>query len=156
MLLLHSGREPAMKVTELAHAEQVNANTVRHYVRIGLLNPARDPNGYHSFAAADQQRLRFILQARDPGFTLDDIKAILHEAGKGQSPCPAVRQLIEPRLKEAREKLKSMQALVDRMEHAVASWEQQPDCQPCGEHICHLIEGAASESYCSQKECDHE
>lgn len=130
-----------MKVQQLARSEKVNANTVRHYVRIGLLTPVKDASGYNHFSAEDQKRLRFILQARDLGFTLDDIQTILTEAGKGQSPCPTVRQLIEPRLVDARARLVAMQQLVERMEQAVETWQQQPDCHPCGDHICHLIEG---------------
>ena len=69
-----------MRVPELARREQVNANTIRHYVRIGLLNPAKDNSGYHRFTAAEHKRLRFILQARDLGFTLDDIHTMLQAA----------------------------------------------------------------------------
>tara|TARA_Y100000052_G_scaffold26812_1_gene32577 strand:+ start:1066 stop:1500 length:435 start_codon:yes stop_codon:yes gene_type:complete len=140
-----------MKVHELASAEQISANTIRHYVRIGLLTPPKGDNGYHRYGRREQQRLRFIRQARDLGFTLDDIQIMLRESGKGQSPCPTVRQLIEPRLKDARERLQAMQALVERMESAVASWKQQPDCQPCGEHICHLIEGHAGDDHSAEE-----
>ena len=131
-----------MKVHELARSEQVSAATIRHYVRVGLLQPRKGSNGYHVFAEPEQRRLRFIRQARGLGFTLEDIQTILQDAEKGQSPCPTVRQLIEPRLQQAREKLEAMQALVERMENAVASWQEQPDCQPCGNHICLLIEGS--------------
>ncbi|MCD8523905.1 MAG: MerR family DNA-binding protein [Saccharospirillaceae bacterium] len=131
-----------MRVMELARREQVNANTIRHYVRIGLLNPDKDDSGYHRFTAAEHKRLRFILQARDLGFTLEDIQTMLQAAEQGESPCPTVRQLIEPRLNEARARLAAMQALVGRMERAVELWAMQPDCMPCGDHICHLIEGA--------------
>ena len=130
-----------MRVQQLARQEQVNANTIRHYVRIGLLTPQKADNGYHNFSLEDQKRLRFILQARDLGFTLDDIQEILRLAGKGKSPCPTVRQLIEPRLEEAKSRLAAMQQLVERMESAMHSWQQQVDCHPCGDHICHLIEG---------------
>lgn len=130
-----------MRVQELAQAEHVSSDTIRHYVRIGLLRPAKTGNGYHAFGAADQKRLRFIRQARDLGFTLEDIENILTESEKGTSPCPTVRQLIEPRLSEARARLQAMQDLVERMEQAVQSWAAIPDCHPCGDHICHLIEG---------------
>lgn len=135
-----------MRVQDLAKLEGVNANTVRHYVRIGLLKAPKDDNGYHRFGEAERQRLRFIRQARDLGFTLEDIQTILQEAGKGKSPCPVVRHLIEPRLVEARRRLTEMQDMVLRMERAVSSWQGLPDCQPCGDHICHLIEGCESHS----------
>lgn len=143
-----------MRVQELARCEQVSADTIRHYVRIGLLRPVKKHNGYHEFTASDQHRLRFIRQARDLGFTLDDIQTILHEAGRGSSPCPTVRHLIEPRLAEARSRLQAMQALVERMEKAVASWQAMPDCHPSGDHICHLIENCdapvAAEEKCGE------
>jgi len=130
-----------MKVQQLAKQQGIKADTVRHYVRIGLLTPAKAENGYHVFSGEDQKRLRFIRSARDLGFTLDDIRQILMQSGQGQIPCPTVRQLIEPRLVDARQRLQAMQQLVTRMEDAVQSWQALPDCQPCGDHICHLIEG---------------
>jgi len=130
-----------MRVQQLAKQEQINANTIRHYVRIGLLSPGKDNSGYHHFTLDEQKRLRFILQARDLGFTLDDIQQILQESEKGESPCPTVRELIEPRLADAKAKLAAMQQLVERMENAVNDWQQKPDCHPSGDHICHLIEG---------------
>lgn len=130
-----------MRVQQLAKDTGVNADTVRHYVRIGLLTPEKSDNGYHQFTSKDARRLYFIMQARQLGFTLDDIAQILAEAERGESPCPTVRQLIEPRLTEARARLAAMQQLVERMEKAVQQWQHQPDCHPCGRHICHLIEG---------------
>lgn len=143
-----------MKVQELARQEQISADTIRHYVRIGLLQPGKADNGYHIFSGGDQKRLRFIRQARDLGFTLDDIQKILHEAGRGSSPCPTVRQLIEPRLQEARNRLQAMQALVERMESAVAGWQAMPDCYPSGDHICHLIESCDATVVAEEKSCE--
>ncbi len=136
-----------MKVAELARLESVSADTIRHYVRVGLLAPQKDGSGYHIFNRHDVSRLRFILHARDLGFTLEDIRLILDEAGKGKSPCPVVRELIEPRLSEARKRLADMQALFERMESAVTLWSSLPDCEPCGDHICHLIEGDSEQLF---------
>jgi DNA-binding transcriptional MerR regulator len=134
-----------LKVNEVAKQFGVNANTVRHYVRIGLINPPKDESGYHRFGKKEAQTLRFILNARELGFTLEDIQQLLDDASRGESPCPHARELIELRLDQARDKLASLQALVERMEQATASWQSIPDCEPCGQHICHLIEGTHHE-----------
>lgn len=134
-----------LKVNEVAKQFGVNANTVRHYVRIGLINPQKDESGYHRFGKNEAQTLRFILNARELGFTLEDIQQLLDDASRGESPCPHARELIELRLDQARNKLASLQALVERMEQATASWQSIPDCEPCGQHICHLIEGTHHE-----------
>lgn len=50
-----------MKVSELAQAGGVTAETVRHYTREGLLHPHRDPrNGYQLYHVEALSRLRFI------------------------------------------------------------------------------------------------
>lgn len=130
-----------LRVSQLAGEYRVNADTIRHYVRIGLLNPPKDESGYHRFSAREQKKLRFILTARDLGFSLDDIRTLLDDAARGESPCPHARTLIEDRLIDARKQLANLQAMVERMEDATRRWRQLPDCAPCGEHICHLIEG---------------
>jgi len=130
-----------MKASELAKKFAVNVNTVRHYVRSGLIKPEKDASGYHRFGHDEVRQLSFILRARALGFTLDDIRQLLLDATQGQSLCPHARELIEIRLKEAQQKLTDMQTLVHRMESAVEEWKVLPDCSPCGDHICHLIEG---------------
>jgi len=134
-----------LKVNEVARHFDVSPDTVRHYVRIGLLQPGKDESGYHRFLPADLKVLGFILNARELGFTLDDIRQLLDDADKGESPCPHAREMIELRLSQARQKLASLQALVSRMEEATEAWRVMPDCSPCGEHICHLIEGVNHE-----------
>ncbi|TNC91127.1 MerR family transcriptional regulator [Thalassolituus sp.] len=136
----------SLRVQEVATRFAVNADTVRHYVRIGLVQPGKDDSGYHRFNDEDLKVLGFILNARELGFTLDDIRQLLDDAGRGESPCPHARELIELRLSQARQKLASLESLVRRMEDATRAWEDMPDCEPCGEHICHLIEGAQHES----------
>ena len=136
----------SLRVQEAAQHFGVNSDTVRHYVRIGLVQPLKDDSGYHRFAEADLKVLGFVLNARELGFTLEDIRQLLDDAGRGESPCPHARELIELRLNQARSKLASLAALVQRMEEATAAWQRMPDCAPCGEHICHLIEGVHHES----------
>jgi DNA-binding transcriptional MerR regulator len=130
-----------MKVTELAGAFAVKKDTVRYYTRIGLLCPSKSlQNGYKYYGAKEQSRLRFILSARDLGFSIDDIKQIIGEADQGKSPCPTVRVLIERRLHEAEKRFVEMAKLRDKMRIAIASWHEKPDMVPCNNVICHLIE----------------
>lgn len=123
--------------TGLARQAQVPAHVVRYYTRIGLLRPTRNPaNGYQLFAEAHLKRLRFILQAKALGYTLREIGAIIQEAGRGKSPCPRVREIIERRIADNRQQLKEMQSLQRRMERALHAWAKMPD----GHTVCHLIE----------------
>lgn len=137
---------PSLTVTQLAKQLNISADTVRHYVRTGLLIPERDAhNGYKRFHREDIKRLQFILQAKTLGFSLADIQTIMDQASFGESPCPQVRTIMEARLKETEAKIAAMQATYQQMQNAMKRWQTQPDCTPTGEHICHLIEGFASQ-----------
>lgn len=130
-----------MKVTELARTAGVTAETVRHYTRQGLLRPIRDPdNGYQLFDQQDLGRLRFIQRARTLGFSLKEIAKILEHADQGDSPCPMVRDLLAARLPQIHARIQELQALAERMEHAMQDWARMPDGAPDGHSICRLIE----------------
>jgi Predicted transcriptional regulators len=137
----------SLTVTQLAKQLSISADTVRHYVRCGLINPERDPsNGYKRFHREDIKRLRFILQAKSLGFSLADIQTIMDQASYGESPCPQVRIIMEARLEETAAKIAAMQTTYQQMQDAMRRWKTQPDCTPTGEHICHLIEGFSTQT----------
>ena len=132
-----------MKVREIANRAGVDAHVVRFYTRIGLLHPDRDPHsGYRQYRQSDIRLLRFIHQAQSLGYTLKEIAQILEETGRGESPCPTVRRIIQRRVKENRERLAELLRLQERMELALVQWSRMPDGAPTGESICHLIETA--------------
>jgi len=148
----------SLTVSQLAKQLDISADTVRHYVRSGLISPERDPvNGYKRFQGEDIKRLHFILQAKSLGFSLADIQTIMDQASHGESPCPQVRVIMEARLKETAAKIAAMQATYKQMQDAMQRWQTQPDCTPTGEHICHLIEGFSHQTENFKQEgCCHE
>ncbi|NOZ09653.1 MAG: MerR family transcriptional regulator [Gammaproteobacteria bacterium] len=130
-----------MTVADLSKHSGVTSHAVRYYSRIGLLKPGRNPeNGYRIFDRTDISRLRFIRQAQSLGFTLEEVADILEESGKGNSPCPKVREILRHRIEENRHKLEELKNLQERMEHALVHWAGMPDGMPDGHSVCHLIE----------------
>jgi len=130
-----------MHVAQLAHEAGVSADTVRHYTRVGLLRPHRDPsNGYRDFGKSDLSRLRFIRSARQLGFSVDEIKQILSCSDHGDSPCARVRRLAVKHLEEVRAQLRNLREVERRLSEALELWAGLPDGTPDGEHVCILIE----------------
>ncbi|NOZ51992.1 MAG: MerR family transcriptional regulator [Gammaproteobacteria bacterium] len=130
-----------MTVSELSKAAQATPDAIRHYVRIGLLAPSRDPNnGYKLFNDDDIKKVKFICRAKGLGFTLSDIQTIFDHSNDGQSPCPAVRDIIRQRIDQNRVRMIELNALQERMDNALDQWKSMPDGEPDGEAICHLIE----------------
>ena len=130
-----------MKVKDIANAAAVNPDTVRFYTREGLLKPSRNPdNNYQQFDADDLRRLRFARKARQLGFSLPEIRAILDQAEDHHSPCPMVREVFEQRLAEVEREIRELQQLRQRMTGALQAWQHMPDGMPDGHTICRLIE----------------
>ncbi len=130
-----------LTVSELSKMTQITPDAIRHYVRIGLLIPSRDPdNGYKLFCENDIKKVKFICRAKGLGFTLRDIQTIFNHSHEGRSPCPAVRDIIRQRVDENRSRLAELNSLQHRMDDALEKWKSMPDGEPNGEAICHLIE----------------
>jgi len=135
-----------MIVNELARNSGVPPHVVRYYARIGLLEPVRDEhNGYKLFDQRDVARIRFVRQAKRLGCTLNEIRQILRDANRGQSPCPRVRQIIQRHIEANRRRIEEATALQKRMESAIRHWETMPDGMPDGHTVCYLIESFSSD-----------
>ena len=121
--------------------------TVRYYTRIGLLKPSRDlRNGYKLYKQSDKERLKFINNAKNLGFTLSEIEQILSHAEDGDTPCPLVREIVERRIRENREAIREMKRLQKRLEQAAEMWSGMEDAEPDGHSVCQLIESFAGAS----------
>lgn len=133
-----------MTASALAKRTNLPIYTVRHYTRIGLLKPSRDlRNGYRLYKTSDRERLSFISAAKELGFTLNEIEEILDHAVHGNSPCPMVREIVEKRVKQNKEKIRELKRLQVRIEKAVEMWKSMKNSEPDGHSICRLIESFA-------------
>ena len=81
-----------------------------------------------------------IRKAKRLGYSLNEIKHILEESQKGESPCPMVRDLISRRIQVNRARLEQLMKLQVRMEQALKKWATMPDGIPNGHSVCQLIE----------------
>ncbi len=136
-----------LTVTELARKSDTTQHAVRYYTRLGLLRPERDPgNAYRLYHTREINWLRFIQQAKNLGYTLNEIKEIMHDADNKQSPCPRVREILQQRIKENRCRLDQLLSLQHRMENALQQWEKMPDGMPNGNSVCYLIESISSDA----------
>lgn len=129
---------------ELAKKTDVPIFTIRHYTKIGLLKPLKNNrNGYKMYQISDSTRLKFIIAAKNLGFTLHEISEILDKANEGDSPCPMVREIVQIRLEENKRKIRELKNLQKKMESALNDWSKMKDSTPNGNSVCGLIESVA-------------
>ncbi|WP_448954971.1 MerR family transcriptional regulator [Labrys neptuniae] len=106
----------------LAKKAGVSTPTVRYYEDIGLLpSPARTAAGQRIYDPADADRLTFIKQCRDFGFSIDQVRTLLSLSTSKKRDCVETRDIAQLHLDEVRGKLAELRALERTLEGFVAS-----------------------------------
>ncbi|SCW94634.1 Cu(I)-responsive transcriptional regulator [Sphingobium faniae] len=101
-----------MNIGAASKASGVSQRMVRHYEKIGLIPaPLRRDSGYRDYADADVHRLRFIANARDLGFPIEDIRGLLGLWSNSQRASAEVKALAIARAEELGRKAEALQAL---------------------------------------------
>lgn len=121
----------AMTIGRLASAADVKIDTVRYYERSGLLAPAaRRESGYREYGHDELQRLRFIRRAQQLGFSLDEIRELLHLVDS-RGDRAEVRALAEDRLGDIERRLEQLTALRDTLRDLVRACHGHGDLSDC-------------------------
>ena len=129
----------ALTIGRLAAAAGVNLETVRYYERIRLMPaPDRTEGGHRSYAPEHRARLTFIRRARELGFSLDEIRALLGLAKPGRRSCSEVKAIASAHLQDIRAKIADLSRLADVLDEAVRRCGDGdvPDCP-----VIHVLAG---------------
>ena len=131
-------RKTGIAIGELSRRTGCNVETVRYYERIGLLPQPARRGRYRLYGTEDVARLAFVRRARELGFALDEVRALLGMATDGQAACADARRLAETHLAGVRAKIADLRAI----EVALAEAVQRCDAGEAPE--CPLIEALSS------------
>jgi len=120
-----------MNIGQAAEASGVSAKMLRHYEAIGLMpKTKRTSSNYRNYTPADVHALRFIRTARDLGFSIDDIRALLALWRDRGRPSREVKRLAERHAAELRQRIAELEAMLAALEHLGrhCHGDARPDC----------------------------
>ena len=119
----------------LAVEAGVKLETIRFYERVGVMpKPDRTEGGHRSYTQEHRKRLTFVRRARELGFSLDDVRALLHLSQPASLSCAEAETIAITHLAKVRAKL----ADLARLEGVLANTIER-----CGAHAdptCPLID----------------
>jgi MerR family mercuric resistance operon transcriptional regulator len=122
-------------IGQLAKAAGVNLETVRYYERIGwIAKPTRTSGGQRSYSSEDARHLAFVRRARELGFSIDDIRALLKLSAPGKQSCTEVQNIASAHLANVQSKL----ADLARLENILSATVDQ--CSGDGAPACPVLE----------------
>ncbi|MBD3672136.1 MAG: MerR family DNA-binding protein [Planctomycetaceae bacterium] len=99
-------------IGQVAREAGVGVETVRFYERQGLIEePSRRASGYRQFDEGVVDRLRFIREAKELGFTLNEIKELLSLKVDSSSSCADVKGRAEAKIADIEEKIRTLQRM---------------------------------------------
>jgi len=118
-----------LNIGELARVTGTKVETIRYYERIGLLPaPPRTAANYWAYSAAHVGRLSFTRRARDLGFSIEQIRALLDLSDQHDRPCEAVDLIarehlaeVDRRLADLRSLRRELSALIDQCQHGTVA-----------------------------------
>jgi MerR family transcriptional regulator, mercuric resistance operon regulatory protein len=131
MRTLTSSRAENLPIGELSKQSGVNIETIRYYERVKMLAPPpRTASGRRVYDSTDLRILVFIRRARELGFSLDEIRALLRLGGPEKASCREVREIAAHHLEDIRAKLGDLKKLERLLAKTVAlcSGKTAPDC----------------------------
>ena len=120
-----------INIGQAARASGVSAKMVRHYESLGLLGEvARTDSGYRQYRAADVHTLRFIRRARDLGFSMAEIAALLGLWQDKARASSQVKQIAQKHIANLSERIAAMQAMQRSLQALVGCChgDGRPDC----------------------------
>lgn len=120
-----------LRRAELAKQTGCNLETIRYYEKIGMLpDPPRTAAGYRVYGPAHVSRLRFILRARELGFSIEEIRGLLGLVDRGTQTCGEVKTRTEMHLADVRAKIRDLKRIERILAETASrcSGDAVPDC----------------------------
>lgn len=120
-----------MNIGEAAKASGVSAKMIRYYEQTGLMpQAARSDAGYRHYGSSDVQSLRFIRRARDLGFSVEQIAALLALWRDRDRASADVKAMALAHVAALEAKIAQLRAMAQTVEHLAdhCHGNARPDC----------------------------
>lgn len=101
-----------ISIGQVSRATEVNIETIRYYERIGILpKPARTQGRHRHYETSHVGRLKFIKRSRTLGFSLEEIRGLLHLVDGAEFTCTEVNEIAVAHLSDIRAKITDLRRM---------------------------------------------
>ncbi|MFC6260170.1 MerR family transcriptional regulator [Levilactobacillus fujinensis] len=100
-----------MKINEAAKQLRTSAWTLRYYEQVGIMAPVARTSGMRDYTATDIAQIKTILDLRDCGVTIDEIKQL-----QAENSVAGQCQILTTQAAELRAQIAQLQDSLERLE----------------------------------------
>lgn len=137
-----------ISIGQLSRRSGVKVPTIRYYETIGLLcNAGRTAGNQRRYDLTAQDRLAFIRHARDLGFSLDDIRALIALHERPDHPCAEATAIAQAQLTSVRDRIARLAKLEQELARIASA------CDGTSADRCHVLHALATHEQCQS---DHD
>ncbi len=135
-----------LSIGELSKRTKVKVATIRYYEDMGLLPQAERTRGnQRRYDRAGLERLSFIRHARDLGFSIEAIAALIALQAHPERPCAQANLIAAEQLRDVRAKLKRLEALEQELTRISARCSGEGALGDCA-----VLAALADQDLCAQ------
>ena len=121
-----------MTIGGLAKETSVGIETIRYYERRKLIEPVeRRESGYRIYNATSARKIRFIKNAQQLGFTLEEIGELLKLKVSNASRCVSVKRKAEIKIGEIDEKISVLKSMKKALTKLVSHCHEELPTDDC-------------------------
>ena len=133
-----------MTISKAAKQAGIGIDTVRFYERRGLIDQPLKPaaGGFRDYPPETVSRLRFIREAQELGFSLDEIADLLSLRADPNANCAQVQRHAEAKLAEVRRKIERLQDIGTALDRLISACPGKGALGACS--IIETLEGENS------------
>ena len=119
-----------MFITELSDKLKITPRAIRHYEEIGIISSKRLNNNYRFFDELNIDKLKFLVRARNLGFTLGECKELIKLFQNNNRKSENVRNIAKNKLENVTKQINELKDLKKSLEWLVRKCpgNNKPDC----------------------------
>ena len=132
------------RIGAAARLTGLSIDTIRFYEKIGLIKPGgQNASGYRLFTESNLLTFKFIIKSRSMGFSLREIHDLLNWRQNPARACISVRELIEKKLLQIRQKVEYFRKLECQLAQDLDSCNQHLKRRSAVKSSCPVLERIA-------------
>lgn len=131
-------------IGDLSRQTGVKVPTIRYYEQMGLLAaPERTAGNQRRYGTGELQQLGFIKHARDLGFSIDAIRALIELQEHPDHSCGEANAIARAQLEEVRGKIGQLRKLERELERIVGGCDGDGPSSDC-----YVLASLADHAFC--------